>query len=143
MFKTKIVVELAEKGEKSAARTVLSETDIMDSLRERDVDRYIRLDHLISRPKFDKSQAYPDGKSRDQRRRDIAKALDGEIAAVPRSRLLALLGQAIKWQQHQGALSADTAYDLFKGKALVQKAEDDAVATQHYSTITVILYSQE
>lgn len=59
------------------------------------------------------------------------------MTVVEPARLITLLEDCIKWQQHQGLLPLDTKFDLFRGSDQVQKTEEDAFVNKEYSKIKV------
>lgn len=116
-----LILELVEVRELDTARLVLRGAKPMVLMRTRDDARFAKLMDLIDKP-FDARDAYAGGDSKKHRRAQLAEALRAHVTAVPPSRLLALLGQALKWQQQQGQLPVGQKFDLFTGGVAAQRA---------------------
>ena len=59
-------------------------------------EKFLRLEQLCGRAMVDVRDLY-EGTSKDKRRAAIAHSLSQEVTMVPPSRLLAVIGQALKW----------------------------------------------
>lgn len=77
-----IVIEMIELKESETARAMLRDTAPMVLLRNKDPERYLRLQRLINKPFFDHRDAYPDGSNREKRRAVIAKGESADLLAV-------------------------------------------------------------
>lgn len=91
-----VVVELIELRETDTARAMLRQTQVFSHMQQDDPERYVRLERLCNRAYFDVSELYG-AVPREKRRALLAQALSAEVATVPPSRLMTLVGQALKW----------------------------------------------
>ena len=94
---------------------LLRTTEPLQMLKKENPERYLKLEYLCQKSSFNASDIYEMGSSKEKRRQEIADSLIPEVSVVPPSRLLAVIGQALKFQESQGLLPKGQAYDLFKG----------------------------
>ena len=123
-----VILECLESGERDLGREMLRTTEVMLFMKVDQPERYLKLERLCQRPFFNASDAYEIGTSKERRRQELAESLSSEVTVVPPSRLLALLGQALRYQQSQGMLPKGSSYDLFSGgRRAIKKDVDEKI----------------
>lgn len=95
-------------------------------MRVEDPPRFALLEACATAPAFSPADAWQAPGGREAARAALAASLRTEVTSVPPGRLLALLGQALKWQQHTGALPPGDSFDLFRGAPPPVRAAQDA-----------------
>ncbi|CEM13105.1 unnamed protein product [Vitrella brassicaformis CCMP3155] len=129
-----IVCEMLEAKEPEVARQLLRETAALQSLKLTHPDRFKKLDHLCNKGHVDSKEAY-EGMTVEKRRAALGQDMVQNLQAAPPSRLLAIIGQAMKWQNHQGLLPPGMKFDLFRGMAATAKEEAEECASDIAKTI--------
>ncbi|KJE90939.1 hypothetical protein CAOG_02164 [Capsaspora owczarzaki ATCC 30864] len=126
-----IYIELVEMHETGAAKSLLKQGEPLLLLKKHQPHRYQHLEGLLApRAYWDPQEVYLDGSSKEKRRTMIAHALAAEIHVVPAGRLLSLIGQAVKWQYHQGLIQPGASFDLFRGRKVQHAIEEEQLPTQ-------------
>lgn len=114
-----IILECIESKDTELAQTLLTSTPIL-VLKQTEPSRYQRIVRFVSSFSssslsssshgffIDPMELYNDGLTKEKRRGTIAKDILEQTTNILPSRLLSLLGQAIKWQIHTGTLTTKT-----------------------------------
>eukprot|EP01130_Rhizamoeba_saxonica_P014535 TRINITY_DN6366_c0_g1_i1.p1 TRINITY_DN6366_c0_g1~~TRINITY_DN6366_c0_g1_i1.p1 ORF type:complete len:435 (+),score=86.30 TRINITY_DN6366_c0_g1_i1:240-1544(+) len=111
-----IVMEMVELDERDVAQNILKKTGAMMRLKSDEPARWIKLDSICGKQNISSRDIY--GKKNREKRRDaLVDGLLSHVNDAPHSRLLNLLGDALKYQQLQGRIPPGSSYDLFRGCA--------------------------
>ena len=113
MIYEQIIFELLEARESELAKEILVTAEPLLLLRQKDSRRFFKLEHLCSGSDFDPNDIYEMGISKGKRRRDVAEALVGETDVLPSSRLLSLLGEAVRYQKARNLINCGKPHDIF------------------------------
>uniref|UniRef100_A0A0G4FBY7 CTLH domain-containing protein n=1 Tax=Chromera velia CCMP2878 TaxID=1169474 RepID=A0A0G4FBY7_9ALVE len=133
-----VVLELLELRESEVAAQMLRETAPLQKMREQQNDRFKRLERLAAKTSIPDPRELYEGMPKDKRRGAIAQALVEEVDEAPPSRLLSLIGQAVKWQTGTGMMPKTAKYDLFRGAA----PDEAQLAEENVTTITTKITMQ-
>ncbi|SBT47208.1 alternative splicing regulator, putative [Plasmodium ovale wallikeri] len=110
-----LICELVEYKEKELAEKIMNECIIFKRMEKKYTDKYAKLiDVVSSNGVISKSVLY-DGMTKEEKRKTLCAMINNEITSCAPSRLLALLGMALKWQNHHNIIKNKNGdFDIFR-----------------------------
>ncbi|CCF73265.1 WD40 repeat-containing protein SMU1 [Babesia microti strain RI] len=113
-----IIFELVELREFDLSNSILQTSIPLQIMSSRESLRYSRLQEVCKKQQFDPKDLFNMDISSFKRRRraEISAKISNEIEIVPPSRLLEIIGMAIKWQKYQGIIRDSTSFNILSGK---------------------------
>lgn len=129
-----VICELIEMRESDLARHLIRDNNVLQSLKLKSPEKISKLEKSINKNVFDPKELY-EGSTKEKKRTLIAKLISEHIESAPASRLVALIGMALKWQQHQGLLPAGEKIDLFLNTSCKSRNEKEKCPQQIAQTI--------
>eukprot|EP00002_Diphylleia_rotans_P015914 TRINITY_DN3081_c0_g2_i1.p1 TRINITY_DN3081_c0_g2~~TRINITY_DN3081_c0_g2_i1.p1 ORF type:complete len:511 (+),score=109.74 TRINITY_DN3081_c0_g2_i1:69-1601(+) len=128
-----IVMEMMELREVDTARAIMRMTTTMNLMKQEQPERYLALEHMLTRSQFDPTDLFPEGK--EKKREKIAQTILSEVSVVPPSRLLSIINQALKWQRYQGLIQPGSSFDVFRGVIPDRLQHEEKPPTQVAHTV--------
>jgi WD40 repeat-containing protein SMU1 len=125
---------LCENGENKLAKEITRSVEPLQVMKETDRDRYIIMETIVRCETFDASTVYFK-QSKEQKRKAIADTVMKEVTTAEPSRLLALLQQAVNYQQENGKMPKEGKFDLFNQTKKNRRRDEESVAQYEYKSI--------
>ncbi|GJQ15076.1 hypothetical protein GpartN1_g6867.t1 [Galdieria partita] len=113
-----ITLELALDGDYRSAKLMIEKSFPLKNVMQRnDPDRYIRLERTIDSLESGAIDKDSLPFHTLERRQQLSRCLlEEQVPNIPSGQLLALIGQAMKYQYTQGLISPGIEFDLFRGQ---------------------------
>jgi len=130
-----IILELLEMAETDTCQELLQNSPALKRMEQNNPNRYLRLRNMTNQKYFDPREAYPVGTNKEKKRNELVETICREVQTVSAGRLLSLLGQSVKWQQHTGQLPKGAKFDLFRGDKPLERDRQEKIAERNSKVI--------
>lgn len=129
--------EMLELREADTALALLKSAVPLRLMRSIQPGRYARLESLVRRGASSNQELYPAGATRATRRDEVATAIEEHVREVPRGRLLAALGDALRWRRRAGLLPAGmgSRLDVFSGTVPRRRDAEELPASRRAGVV--------
>ncbi|CRG97501.1 conserved Plasmodium protein, unknown function [Plasmodium gallinaceum] len=109
-----LICELIEYKEKELAEKIMNECIVFKRMEKKYTDKYKKLMDLLNSNNINKSILY-DGLTKEEKRNNLCIMINNEITSCAPSRLLALIGMALKWQNYHNIIkNKNGKFDIFR-----------------------------